>query len=175
MEGPDDPRAALRWSLAKLRPLVNGGAAVRLVAERDTVQFRPDGVEVDIAAVRALVKPGTAAQSTTALEETAQLLAGEFLDGLDLPRCHRFHEWCMAERESRAACAAASCANWSSAWPLSPKGRCSTRAPGPVPTRWPSPRTPRWFACSARWGGCAMRTNTRAWRRACSSASWPFR
>ena len=29
------------------------------------------------------------------------MLAGEFLDGLDLPACHRFHHWCMAEREAK--------------------------------------------------------------------------
>jgi hypothetical protein len=26
-------------------------------------------------------------------------LRGEFLDGLDMPRCYRFHHWCMAERD----------------------------------------------------------------------------
>jgi DNA-binding SARP family transcriptional activator len=26
-------------------------------------------------------------------------LRGEFLDGLDMPRCYRFHHWCMAKRE----------------------------------------------------------------------------
>jgi DNA-binding SARP family transcriptional activator len=36
-EGPDDPRAALRWSLAKLRPLLDEEGAVRLVADRERV------------------------------------------------------------------------------------------------------------------------------------------
>ncbi|MFO1268930.1 MAG: AAA family ATPase [Rubrivivax sp.] len=33
------------------------------------------------------------------LEAAAAALRGEFLDGLELPACYRFHHWCMAERE----------------------------------------------------------------------------
>ena len=33
------------------------------------------------------------------LEAAALLLRGEFLDGLDLPACYRFHHWCLARRE----------------------------------------------------------------------------
>ena len=32
-DGPDDPRAALRWSLTKLRPVVDDATAPRLVAD----------------------------------------------------------------------------------------------------------------------------------------------
>ena len=38
-DGPDDPRAALRWSLTKLRPLVNDAGAERLKADREHVVF----------------------------------------------------------------------------------------------------------------------------------------
>jgi hypothetical protein len=34
-----------------------------------------------------------------ALEEAAHLLRGEFLGGLDLPTCYRFHNWCVGQRE----------------------------------------------------------------------------
>jgi len=37
-DGPDDPRAALRWSLTKIRPLLDVGAA-RLFADRERVSF----------------------------------------------------------------------------------------------------------------------------------------
>ena len=39
-EGPDDPRGALRWSLAKLRPLLDGEHATRLVTDREWVALR---------------------------------------------------------------------------------------------------------------------------------------
>ncbi len=38
-DGPDDPRAALRWSLTKLRAVVDDEAALRLQADRDRVGF----------------------------------------------------------------------------------------------------------------------------------------
>ena len=40
------------------------------------------------------------AASTDALKQAASLFGGEFLDGLDLPVCYRYQEWCMAEREA---------------------------------------------------------------------------
>ena len=36
------------------------------------------------------------------LEAAAQALQGEFLDGVELPACYRFHHWCMGERERHA-------------------------------------------------------------------------
>src|SRR5471030_798261 len=43
-DGPDDPRAALRWSLTKLRPLVEP----HLVAGREHVELQCDGALVDL-------------------------------------------------------------------------------------------------------------------------------
>ena len=98
-DGPDDPRAALRWSLTKLRDVVDDNAHVRLVADRERVAFRAHGTEVDVATVQGLLAGGVEQAGIAALEAAAPLLSGEFLDGLDLPACHRFHHWCMAERE----------------------------------------------------------------------------
>src|SRR5687767_419230 len=36
-DGPEDPRASLRWSLTKLRAVVNDRHTQRLVADRDRV------------------------------------------------------------------------------------------------------------------------------------------
>jgi len=98
-DGPDDPRAALRWSLTKLRTVVDAGPLQRLLADRERVGFVASACGIDVQRVRALFADGVAAASLAALEEAAQLLQGEFLDGLDLPACYRFHHWCMAERE----------------------------------------------------------------------------
>ena len=98
-DGPDDPRGALRWSLTKLRPVVNHAGNDRLVADRLHVEFRPQAAEVDTARISSLLAGGIEAARMPALEEAAELLQGEFLDGLDLPACYRFHNWCMAERE----------------------------------------------------------------------------
>lgn len=98
-DGPDDPRASLRWSLTKLRPVVDEGAVQRLRADREAVAFQALQCSVDTQRVRSLLAGGVEAATLPALEEAAQWLRGEFLDGLDLPDCYRFQHWCQAERE----------------------------------------------------------------------------
>lgn len=98
-EGPDDPRAALRWSLTKLRAIVDDGPVQRLLADREKAGFAALRCQIDTQRVQALLAGGVEAVALPALEEAARLLQGEFLDGLDLPACYRFHHWCMAERE----------------------------------------------------------------------------
>src|SRR3954447_2339533 len=46
-EGPDDPRADLRWSLTRLRPLLNNAAMPRLVADRERVTFEARDTVID--------------------------------------------------------------------------------------------------------------------------------
>jgi len=98
-DGPDDPRAALRWSLTKLRPLVNELGAERLKADREHVVFSLDSVRTDIQQLGAILRGNPSAASSTEIEAAADLMQGEFLDGLDLPSCYRFHHWCLTERE----------------------------------------------------------------------------
>jgi DNA-binding SARP family transcriptional activator len=99
-EGPDDPRAALRWSLAKLRPLLDDAAARRLCADRERVALERHGAFVDVDVVRALVGTNLAQADLGALRHSAGLFRGEFLEGLELPDCFRYHQWCAAEREA---------------------------------------------------------------------------
>ncbi|MDB4971015.1 MAG: hypothetical protein JWN44_6704, partial [Myxococcales bacterium] len=96
-DGPDDPRAALRWSLSKLRPLV---AEANLQADRERVAFDPAGVDVDLTMLRAAVPSASSELPLAVLRAAAERCAGELLDGLDLPDCFRFHAWCTAEREA---------------------------------------------------------------------------
>ncbi|MGZ3443995.1 MAG: AAA family ATPase, partial [Polyangia bacterium] len=94
-DGPDDPRAALRWSLSKLRPLVD---EAHLVADRERIGFAGEGVDVDLRALRATLVDDEA--PIDELRRVAERSTGELLDGLDLPDCFRFHAWCTAEREA---------------------------------------------------------------------------
>ena len=93
-DGPDDPRAALRWSLSKLRPLVD---EPHLVADRERIGFVGDGVDVDLHALRGALGDDA---TTDELRRAAERASGELLDGLDLPDCFRYHAWCTAEREA---------------------------------------------------------------------------
>lgn len=98
--GPSDPRAALRWSLTKLRALVDEGRTQRLVADRERVAFEAKGCSVDLSEVKALAGSDTSAASTESLRRAAELCRGELLEGLDLDDCYRYHEWCVSEREA---------------------------------------------------------------------------
>src|SRR5260370_16076000 len=98
-DGPADPRAALRWSLSKFRPLVDDENAVRIVADRERVGFEPLGARVDLLEAAGYAGSSVAAADAAALRRAATALAGDFLEGLELPNCYRFHEWCTAERE----------------------------------------------------------------------------
>lgn len=95
---PDDPRGALRWSLSKLRALVNEPDRLRIAGGRDTVSFDTEGVDIDLIAARQHARAGGEAP-IAALKEAAGLFRGDFLEGLDLATCPEFEAWRAAERE----------------------------------------------------------------------------
>jgi DNA-binding SARP family transcriptional activator len=99
---PDDPRGALRWSLSKLRGLVDEPARPRIAGSRDTVAFDSEGVEIDMATARRQAE-GNGAAPLEALKHAAALFRGEFLEGLDLASCPEFEAWRAAEREEARA------------------------------------------------------------------------
>lgn len=95
-ERPDDPRGALRWSLSKLRAVVDDVTTRRLVADREHVALLTDDMSVDVdAACKLLRSDPTSAACTKALIALRQPL----LDGLDLPTCPAFDSWLVAQRE----------------------------------------------------------------------------
>jgi DNA-binding SARP family transcriptional activator/pimeloyl-ACP methyl ester carboxylesterase len=96
---PDDPRGALRWSLTRLRPLVDEPGSRRIIANRENVRFGADDLDVDILSLRKLARNGSDSMSIDALREATQALEAGFLEGIDLPDCHEFQSWCIGERE----------------------------------------------------------------------------
>ena len=61
-EGPDGVRAALRWGLTKLRPIVNDRSAIRLDADRERAKFTALGADVDVHGLFRLAADGLAGQ-----------------------------------------------------------------------------------------------------------------
>ena len=92
-EGPDDPRGALRWSLSKLRAVIDGPAR-RLVADRETVSINQADIKVDLRTAAAL--PADA--SPAAMVEALTALRRPVLAGLDLSSHVSFQAWLTAER-----------------------------------------------------------------------------
>jgi DNA-binding SARP family transcriptional activator len=99
-EGPDDPRAALRWSLTKIRPLLDDAGVLRLATDSERAWFNRAGARVDLADLRTAIGADVTVVATDELTRAAESFRGEFLDELDLPDCYRYHEWWTAERES---------------------------------------------------------------------------
>ena len=95
---PDDPRGSLRWSLSKIRPLINEGLS-RVDADRERVLIALDRVEVDILDIRHALAEGSPATPLGALKAMAEALALPLLDGLDLPQLESYQSWLAAERE----------------------------------------------------------------------------
>jgi pimeloyl-ACP methyl ester carboxylesterase len=91
---PDDPRAALRWSLSKIRTML-GPFADLLVANRERVEFRADDIVTDVDRFR-LWADGAAVPDDLPLRAEAALESP--LQGLDLDGLDTWNAWLAAVR-----------------------------------------------------------------------------
>jgi TolB-like protein/Tfp pilus assembly protein PilF len=94
---PDDPRGALRWSLSKIRPLVDEPAVSRLVGDRHSVELRTERGDIDLFAAQACARDKAAAASD--LARAASLFRGPLLADLDLAETSGFRSWLLGLRE----------------------------------------------------------------------------
>jgi len=93
---PDDPRASLRWSLTKLRELVNKDRdQPTLTADPGSVSIDADNIDVDVFHVAHITEKHVAALTISELQTLASKFRGRFIEGLDLPRCPAFETWRM--------------------------------------------------------------------------------
>ena len=97
---PDNPRGALRWSLTKLRHLVDEGETKRIVADRDTVAFDPEDIEIDILALRDKLSNGVSSLGAEEMKESAARLSRGYLNGLELSDQPDFDHFLSSERET---------------------------------------------------------------------------
>ncbi len=95
----DDPRGALRWSLSRLRGIVDDPDRPRIRASRDSVAFEVQGARVDILALRQRCAAGLEGIPLHELTALAAEFRGQLLEGLDLGDFLDFQAWCVAERE----------------------------------------------------------------------------
>ncbi|MEL7023968.1 MAG: alpha/beta fold hydrolase [Pseudomonadota bacterium] len=91
----DDPRAALRWSLSKLRPIVNESERECLLADRERVQLDIEHIHVDLhALIEELEQPDV---SLGARLELAERMREPLIPSLEFPD-QPFSRWLQAER-----------------------------------------------------------------------------
>ncbi len=104
---PNDPRGALRWSLSKIRRIVDEPGHRRVQTPSDAVQFDLSDCFVDALEVLRAVENGTAQLAPERLRTLSQLFNGEFLEGLEIDRAPAFNGWLTAERRRFRGCHAA--------------------------------------------------------------------
>ena len=97
-EVPDDPRAALRWSLSKLRPLLDSAGRRRLIADRDTVRIDLDGADVDALQAASLLGRDPASMDSAERSDALGRMSGELLEDADLPERPEYMAWLAAQR-----------------------------------------------------------------------------
>jgi predicted ATPase len=76
---------------------------VRILADREAVEFSVVGVAIDSFTVRDSIEQGVSSMTLKNLQELATLFRGSFLEGLELPDYDRFQAWLVAEREDALA------------------------------------------------------------------------
>jgi DNA-binding SARP family transcriptional activator len=100
-EIPDDPRGSLRWSLSKIRRLVDDDSNQRIIADRSHVMLDTEKLRIDCNELQELVKHKLDSSTTPDLINAARAFTGQFLAGLELASFHEFSSWCSAEREQQ--------------------------------------------------------------------------
>jgi len=95
----DDPRGALRWSLSKIRLVVDTEATRCLIADRESVELKLEEAWLDWGWIRRELGSGLDSISTESLKQLESVFGGELLEGLDLIDFDEFTVWCAAERE----------------------------------------------------------------------------
>ena len=96
-EMPDDPRGALRWSLSKIRPLVDEPAHSRLIADRQTVELHTETADIDFFAAQFCADDRAAA--TGDLAHVVSYFRGPLLADLELSEPGGFQTWLLGLRE----------------------------------------------------------------------------
>ncbi|MGJ8533699.1 MAG: alpha/beta fold hydrolase [Alphaproteobacteria bacterium] len=96
---PDDPKAALRWSLSKLRKVVDMPGHSRIIADRERVHFDATGVLIDIDDIHSTLYAREGHLAINTLERMARRLELMVLDGLDGVGDETFASWLTGKRE----------------------------------------------------------------------------
>ncbi len=92
----DDPLAGLRWSLSKLRPLVNRGDVERLMSDRKAVWIEGDDIRIDRDAFAQHADQSELNEADA--EKAWQSAAGTLLEDCELPNVPQFMVWLEGQR-----------------------------------------------------------------------------
>jgi DNA-binding SARP family transcriptional activator/TolB-like protein len=95
---PNDPRGELRWSLSKLRGIIDDAGRQRIHTQGDAVQLDLTDCFVDAIEISSATQKGLDALPPERLQTLVALFGGEFLEGLEIDRNPAFNTWLTAQR-----------------------------------------------------------------------------
>jgi DNA-binding SARP family transcriptional activator len=101
---PEDLRGALRWSLSKIRQIVDRNGQGALVTDGRMVVLRSRSIALDLWRIKAISMHDLPSQDISELEDVVRLFRGGFLEDLSLPRCPKFEAWRIAWIDERDSC-----------------------------------------------------------------------
>ena len=104
---PNDPRGELRWSLSKVRSLVDERGRPRVQTRADTVWLDLSDCLVDAIEVARATGEGIQTLPAGRQRALAALFSGDFLEGLAMGRSPAFDGWLTAQRRRFRGCHAA--------------------------------------------------------------------
>lgn len=93
---PEDPRSTLRWSLSKIRHLVNHPDKERLVSDRERVSLLTYDIFIDLREIE--LKANDPFTSSQELESLSKALRDTFMEGADIPGQEIYQQWLTAQR-----------------------------------------------------------------------------
>lgn len=94
---PNDPRSTLRWSLSKIRALVNQTDQERLITDHERVSLLTYDILIDIREMK--LKADDPFTTVQELEKIGESLKETFLDGAELPDQDKYQNWLMIKRQ----------------------------------------------------------------------------
>lgn len=96
---PDDPRASLRWSLSKLRPMIDHPGMVRLVSERDAVSLSASDISIDALEIIDLAGRDPTGWTETECRTALDSMQGTLLEDCEMPDRSEYSAWLAAQRQ----------------------------------------------------------------------------
>jgi DNA-binding SARP family transcriptional activator/Flp pilus assembly protein TadD len=101
---PSDPRGELRWSLSKMRSVLDEPGQQRVATSGDLISLDLADCFVDALQIAKATQGGIEKLDPEALRSLAGFLAGAFLDGLEMENSPHFNGWLVAQRRRFHAC-----------------------------------------------------------------------
>lgn len=106
-EIPNDPRGELRWSLSKLRSILDEPGRRRVTTHSDTIKLDLADCFVDVLEIARASQAGIETLGLGTLRSLSLLFTGDFLEGLSIERSPNFATWVTARRRRFRSCHAA--------------------------------------------------------------------